>query len=396
MLSNKANIVFLKNVEKDKMTSRERLSAILNPKEAEQVPLDSGAGKCCKIHIDADRKLLLHFGINETVCFSSKTAQLAAASDAMLEILETDIRVPHPLFKTVKPLDEWEDETGYYVRDSWGVEMRMPKDGFYYDVVKNPMMGKIDEEEIDYKFPPLPIIAPKAVEQAKAYQAAGYPVMMPDHYGNGFLQNGPRIFGYEDWMMMLAMRDKKAIDHMEQLLEKKIQYWDIVMEAYGDSLDVVCEGDDLGMQSGPFIDPEMFRTLIKPYYKKLYDHIRKRTNAKIFLHSCGSIVKLIPDLIDVGLDILNPVQINATGMEVEFLKREYGKDITFWGGGIDTQRVLPGGSPEEIREHVRRNIEIFSKDGGFVFAAVHNIQSDVSVGNFVAMWESFKDYRKYC
>jgi uroporphyrinogen decarboxylase len=111
------------------------------------------------------------------------------------------------------------------------------------------------------------------------------------------------------------------------------------------------------------------------------------------MHSCGSVVKLIPDLIDAGVDILNPVQINAAGMDPAYLKREFGKDITFWGGGVDTQRILPSGTKAEIRDHVRRNIEIFSRDGGFVFAAVHNIQSDVPLENVLTVWETFMEYR---
>ena len=378
------------------MTNRERLQSILNHKEADRVPLDIGAGKCCKMHVRIYKKLLDHFGIKDTVRICARMSQAALTCDEFLEKLECDVRAPYPVFqKSAKPAEEWEEADGSYLRDDWGTVMRMPKEGLYYDMVKAPLAGTLDDTDLNYTFPSLPFVLPEAVIQAKAYQEAGYPVCLPEQYGNGFLQTGPKVFGYEDWMMMLALKDKRIYVFMEELLERKMQFYDHVTEAFGDSIDVIMETEDLGTQTGPYIDPEMFRQLLKPYHKKLYDHIRKRTGAKIFLHSCGAIAKLIPDLIDIGLDILNPVQIGATGMDPVFLKREYGKHLTFWGGGIDTQKMLPYGTPAEIRDHVRRNIEIFSKDGGFVFSAVHNIQADVPLENVLAMWEAFKEFRVY-
>jgi len=312
-----------------------------------------------------------------------------------LKKLECDFRAPFPIQMGAPP-EEWDDGESFFLRDSWGTVSRMPKKGgHYYDLVSAPMEGNLDNEDSKYTFPPVPEIAPEAVTQARAYQEAGYPVIVSDSYGNGFLQTGPKVYGYEDWMMMLALDDKRAGEFMENLIEGKKIYWDRVVAAFGDSIDIVCELDDLGTQNGPFIDPAMLRKKLKPYYKKLFDHIHKITKAKIFMHSCGSVVKLIPDLIDVGIDILNPVQIGAAGMDPAFLKKEYGKDIVFWGGGIDTQKVLPRGTPSEIRDHVKRNIEIFSKDGGFVFSSIHNVQSDVPPENFIAMWEAFREFRNY-
>jgi uroporphyrinogen decarboxylase len=379
------------------MTSRERVLSILNHKEADRVPLDLGAGKCCKFHRDIYKKVTDYFGIKENLRICAKPNQSALASDELLEKLESDVRVPFPVFqKNDKSGKEWEDDKSFFLEDSWGTVMRMPKEGgLYYDMVKPPLAGHMDDDALEYNFPSLPLVAPEAVEQAKKYQAAGYPVLLPDHFGNCFVQAGPRIFGYEDWLMMLVLEDKKAIEFMDRLLEAKIRFWDNVAAAFGDSLDIVCESDDLGTQNAPFISPELYRKLIKPYHKKLFDHIHKRMKAKIFLHCCGSIIPMIPELIDVGLDILNPVQINAAGMDPVFLKKEFGRDLTFWGGGVDTQKVLPYGTPQEVRGQVKRNIEIFSKDGGFVFAAVHNIQSNVPLENVIAMWEAYKEFRVY-
>ena len=194
---------------------------------------------------------------------------------------------------------------------------------------------------------------------------------------------------------MLGTNDKRSTGFMEKLLENKLKCWDSIIGALGDLIDVACEGDDLGTQNGPFIDPEMVRKKIKPYYKKLFDHIHSKTRAKIYFHSCGSVVKLIPDLIDAGVDILNPVQISAAGMDPVYLKKEFGKDICFWGGGIDTQKILPTGTKKQIQDQVKRNTEIFGKDGGFVFCTVHNVQNDVPVENFVTMWETLMEVRNY-
>jgi len=377
------------------MTPKERVMTILNHKEADRVPLDFGAAQNCGISLALYPKLLEYFGMQEDVRCCHKTAQLAHISETFMKKLECDVRAPFPLQKNI-PMKEWEDKDSFFLLDSWGTLLRMPKKGgHYYDMVSAPLAGSMDKEEGKCVFPPVPEIEPEAVTQAQAYQEAGYPVVIREQYGNGFLQNAPKVYGYEDWMMMLALDDKRAYEYMDNLLEGKMRYWDNVVAAFGDTIDIVCELDDLGTQNGPFIDPAMLKKKIKPYYRKLFDYIHKITKAKVYMHSCGSVVKVIPDLIEVGVDILNPVQIGAAGMDPAILKKEYGKDIVFWGGGIDTQKILPKGKPSEIRDHVKRNIEIFSRDGGFVFATVHNVQSDVPPENFIAMWEAFREFRNY-
>ena len=310
------------------MTSKERLMTVIQHKEADRVPLDLGVGGSCKISLKLYKKLLDYFGIKEEVACCNKLIQMALASDKFLEVMECDARTPFPVQIASKPLKEWEDDDGYFMQDDWGTISRMPKvNGHYYDLVGPPMAGTLDDDSKEYTFPEVPEINHKAVVQAKAYQEAGYPVILPDPYGNGFLQTAPKVYGYEDWMMMLALDDRRTSWFMDTLLEKKMKYWDKVAAAFGDSVDIVVELDDLGTQLGPFIDPLMLRKKIKPYYIKLYDYIHKVVKAKVYMHSCGSIVKMIPDLIDAGVDILNPVQFNAAGMDPLYLKKEFGKDL---------------------------------------------------------------------
>lgn len=159
---------------------------------------------------------------------------------------------------------------------------------------------------------------------------------------------------------------------------------------------VVGEADDLGVQDTTAISPEMYRKYVKPRHKKLFSHIKKLSpHCYIFLHSCGSVYDVISDLIEVGVDILNPVQVSAAKMDTRKLKKEFGKDLTFWGGGVDTQDILPHRSPQQVKDEVRRRIDDLAPGGGFVFATMHNIQDDVPPENIMAMWEILREYGVY-
>ena len=159
--------------------------------------------------------------------------------------------------------------------------------------------------------------------------------------------------------------------------------------------DVVQEADDLGSQNNMLISPQMYRQYVKPRHRELFDFIHRKTDAKIFIHSCGSFREVIPDLIEVGVDIINPVQFNAAHMDSMGLKKDFGKELVFWGGGVDTQRILPKGTVTDVRDCVKRQIEALAPGGGFVFNTVHNIQSDVPPQNIVAMWEALQEYGEY-
>jgi len=179
---------------------------------------------------------------------------------------------------------------------------------------------------------------------------------------------------------------------MDRFIDLKLAYWDVALRNVGELVDVVLESDDLGGQLGMLISPDMYRRVCKPRHKRIFDFIKARTNAKIFLHSCGSIRDVIPDLIEIGLDILNPVQVGAAHMSSRELKKEFGSELTFWGGLVDTQGVFASGTPDQVRDEVRRRIEDLAPGGGFVAAAVHNVQANVPPENIVAMWETLHEY----
>ena len=182
---------------------------------------------------------------------------------------------------------------------------------------------------------------------------------------------------------------------LDRLVEFKSAYWERALgDESGDLVDVVIEADDLGGQQAPLMSPRTYRQLIQPRHKRLFSFIKAQAPVKLFYHTCGAVRRLIPDLIDAGIDILNPVQISAAGMDLRELKQEFGRDLVFWGGGVDTQGVLGTATPAEIKDHVRRNIEALAPGGGFVFAAVHDIQANVPPENIMAMWEAWREFGK--
>jgi uroporphyrinogen decarboxylase len=193
--------------------------------------------------------------------------------------------------------------------------------------------------------------------------------------------------------MDLVTSPKEVERMLDELMEQHLATLDKVCKAVGDVADILRFGDDLGTDQGPFMSPKIYRQLFKPRHTILNKYVHEHSQMHTFLHSCGSIYKLLSDLIEAGYEIINPVQITARNMEPERLKREFGKDITFWGGGCDTRHVLNHATPQEVKDHVRKNIEAFGPGGGFVFNTVHNILPDVPPQNIIAMFEAIDEYR---
>lgn len=182
---------------------------------------------------------------------------------------------------------------------------------------------------------------------------------------------------------------------MENLTNIFIKRFDKYNQAVGEYVQIVNVNDDLGMQDGPQISPELYRRIVKPYQNRLYQYIKKISKVYLFLHTDGSVYDFIPDFIEIGVDILNPVQFNCKNMELKRLKREFGKNIVFWGGGCDTQKILPYGSPDEVKKHVKECMGELAPGGGFVFNQLHNIQADVPPENVMAMYEAVKEWSYY-
>jgi uroporphyrinogen decarboxylase len=182
---------------------------------------------------------------------------------------------------------------------------------------------------------------------------------------------------------------------LDRLVEFKCLYWERAIKEVGDLINVVIEADDLAGQHSLLFSPDTYRSLIKPRHRRLFSFIKEQAPVKVFFHSCGAVRPILGDFIDAGIDILNPVQLSASGMNLYELKEEFGRDLVFWGGGVDTQGILGSGTPEEVRADVQKNIEALAPGGGFVFAAVHDIQANVPPGNIMAMWQAWRDFGTY-
>ena len=213
--------------------------------------------------------------------------------------------------------------------------------------------------------------------------------------GGSILETCCNLRGFENWFI----DTKDNLIFCEALLDKVLHYW---MDYYTDFLvkiadlvDIVMIGDDLASQNGPIFSIDFYRNILKPRHQKLIEHIKSITNAKICFHTCGSCFEFIPELIDIGIDILNPVQIGLKNMEARKIKDTFGKQICFWGASIDAQRFLAFAEPEEIKKQVRENIEIFKDDAGYIFSNVHNIQFDIPPENIVALFDAAYEYGSY-
>ncbi len=206
-------------------------------------------------------------------------------------------------------------------------------------------------------------------------------------FGGNLLEIGQFLFRNDNFFILLASEQKKAHKFLDSLLELHLANLENFLATVGQYIDVIVFGDDLGMQTGPQISPQMYREFFKPRHAGMWKRAKELADVKTNLHCCGSVRELLPDLIDAGLDSINPVQINCSGMALDELKRDFGKDIVFWGGG-NTQRILPKANPEEVAQHVRHQLDVFGNAGGFVFQQVHNIMADVPPENIVAMFDT--------
>jgi uroporphyrinogen decarboxylase len=276
----------------------------------------------------------------------------------------------------------------------------MPLDGgLYYDICSHPLAGFSTVQEIErYRWPDTaePSRYAGLKQDARALTTSGRPALVLERHTGGIFETSWWQRGLENLLVDMASDSRLAEALLHKMLEHKLLYWEKALEQVGDQILVAAEADDLATQSGLLMSKGMYRKYLKPLHRQLFAFIKGKAPAvKLFYHSCGAVAELIPDLLEAGVDILNPIQVSAAGMDTRKLKREYGKDLVFWGGGVDTQRVLPYGTPEQVHDEVKRRIEDLAPGGGFVFSAVHCIQSDVPPQNIQAMWEALREYGAY-
>jgi uroporphyrinogen decarboxylase len=283
-------------------------------------------------------------------------------------------------------------------KDEFGATLRKPKDGLYYDWQEFPL-GEPSREALAQM--PWPDPADSAryrglrqrVQDLRRGTDRALFSMAP--CGHDLFNQLFRVRGMENGLMDLILNEEFAAAFLDRLTETIITAQTLFLAEVGDLVDIHFAADDLAGQDGPLVSPALYRRLIKPRQARILQTIRAKTKAKIFYHSCGAVAEFIPDLIEMGVDILNPVQVAAAGMEPAKLKKRFGQRLSFWGGGCDTQRVLARGTPDEVRAEVRRRIRELAPGGGFVFNPVHNIQPLVPPANIAAMFDEAQKFGKY-
>jgi uroporphyrinogen decarboxylase len=381
-------------------TSRERLLAALNHREPDRVPIDMG-GNQSGIHRIAYQRLLDLLGLKEEIVIMDLVQQLALPSEAVLERLHVDTR--HVRARGAAGFDariarhEREGRTWHDFTDEFGVTWSMPEDSpRYFDITRSPLAGLSLDEIKGYPFPrgdDPTRFASLREEALRIRRETPYPVI------SGISGVVYEICWYLRGLENLFVDMIERPEVLETIIDRTLQFWlewfRLFLDEAGDVVDVIMIGDDLAGQKGPLFSPAIYRSIVKPRQKRLVRYIKSRTKAKIWYHSCGSVLQYIPDLIDNGVDALNPVQLSARGMDPGELKKVFGEKICFWGGGIDSQHVLPHASPDEVSEHVRHNLGIFKPGGGYVFANVHNIQADVPPANVLAMFDAAHEFGRY-
>jgi uroporphyrinogen decarboxylase len=381
------------------LNSRERVLSALNHQEPDRIPFDLGGTGATGIHKTAYRNLRQHLDLPAVeIRTEDIIQQLAVVDEDVAETLQTDCRNVAPRSSAIYNLvlrDEG-DYTAY--TDEWGIDWRMPKrGGFYYDMQRHPLA---DAETIaDVKG----YIWPDATdphrfeglrERAKAVHDQGKIVILGGLCA-GVTEMHSWLRGFEQYYMDFYLHPDLAEYLMDNVVDLKMAYWQRALVEAGEYVDVVMEADDMAGQDRLLFSPATYRKFVKPRHTRLFSFIKQQAPVRVFFHTCGAIRPLIGELIESGVDILNPVQKSAAGMDLVALKREFGGDVVFWGGGVDTQQVFGTGTLQEVRDDVKHSIDALAPGGGFVFGTVHNTQANVPPENFMAMWETLQTYGVY-
>jgi hypothetical protein len=420
------------------MNSRQRVEAALCHAEPDRVPLDLGASPTSGMQVSAVYALRQALGLDEPgtpVKVVEPYQMLGEVAPDLADALGVDaVWLPGPANMFGFANDGWKpwttfDGTPVLVPALFNTEpdakgdvlmypqgdrsappsARMPKGGFYFDSIIR--QEEIDDEKLDpadnLDYGPLPDEdlayfereagrlrgeSDRAILGGIGGTALGDIALVPGPW----IKDPKGIRDVEEWYVSTALRADYVKEVFERQTEIALGNLELYRQAVGDAISVIfmC-GTDFGTQNGPFMSADTFRDLYKPYYRKMNDWVHANTNWKTFKHTCGGILPLVRDLIEAGFDIINPVQCSAADMDPQALKERFGGRVTFWGGGVDTQRTLPFGTPEEVRAEVKRRIEVFRPGGGFVFNTIHNVQVGTPVENLLALYETAKEFGGY-
>lgn len=368
------------------MMHRERVLSALNHQLPDRVPIDFGSHPNASIHILAYEKLKKYLGVTSQTRTMHRWMQVAEIDEDVLKLLDIDLRrLALGTSDTSRERDL--DEISYV--DQWGLVRYKPKGTYYYELQKSPLAGEITQFEIiayPWPDPHDPGITRGLRERAdQLRQNTDYAINLT--LPSPFIHTTQFLRGFQDWYLDCASDPQLLTFLFDLVLDINIAITQDALREVGDLIDIVTIADDIGGQDRLIVSPTVYRRLIKPRHERYIDAIRNLTNAKLLFHTCGSIYDVIEDLIEIGIDALNPVQVSATKMDTYQLKTKVGNRLAFWGG-IDTHHILPNGSLTDVRAEVRHRIDDLGKNGGYVLSAVHNIQPEVPPENICSMFQA--------
>jgi len=417
------------------LTSRKRVILAIEHKEPDMVPVDFGGWEGSGgIHALALKKLIEHLGLHEEIRVYDVIQMLAEPPYFLLKKFGVDVV---SVRRSMPPTGLTEEDIKFKDYFLLGEKVKVPEDipiikgdnGYEYlpawfsrDPEKRRILVARRSPSTPY-FEPVPFYAPlkdvSSASEIKELPPHPWITEYSEHELKILRKNAQYLYEKTDYAIcglsstsvfevtmyllghrtfaLCLKRNKNVIEKVVELvLEHNKMELRKYLDAVGEYIQIICTGgEDLGSQTGPFINPKEWRELFRPAIEELVKEIKSRTKCYVMIHSCGSIKPFIPDFIEMGIDILNPVQISAKDMDPYELKKEFGDDITFWGGGCDTQHILPFASPREVKEHVKKLVNIFKEGGGFIFNQVHNIQPGVPPENIIAMFEAVNEVREY-
>ena len=372
------------------MTHKERLIAALSHQQPDKVPIDLGGTVDSSIVVEGYVRLKNHFGVEGQDKLCHRMMRVIDIDETILQAMDIDTRGVF-LGAPIKGADQELEPDGY--RDLWGVKRIKPEHSYYYDQRSYPLSGEITVADIaNYPWPDpddpgiLQGLKERVAWLRENTDCAAVLAVPPP-----FVHVSQYLRGFEDWYCDIALNTKVFEALCDAVLEVSLEMARNILLEVGQQVDVVIAADDIGAQQGLQVNHDAYVKYIKPRHEKFFSQVHDLSPAKLLFHTCGSVVSVMEDLIEIGVDALNPVQVTAAGMDPVELKKKYGGRMAFWGG-MDTQQTLPRGSVADVKRMTEQRIEEMGEGGGYVLSAVHNIQPDVPLENILAMFEHAREY----
>lgn len=377
------------------MNSRERVLAALAHREPDRVPVDFGSTWITTITIPAYERLKRHFGVDSPTVVMERSQQVCTVDERILEAFHVDTRA---VFYGPPDLEcnRFQELGENVYRDGWGITWHNPPTSFYFDMLTPALGGDITLQDVlahSWPEPHDPGYIRGLRERVRRQRESSDRALVLN-LSIWVLQCSQFVRGFEDWFVDLVAQPRLMEAILDAITESLQGVVEDVLHEVGDLVDVVSVSDDIGQQDRTCVRPELYRRLIKPRHQRLMAAIKSRTQAPVMFHTCGSVYDILDDLIEMGVDALNPVQTNAAKMEPGQLKAAYGDQLSFWGG-IDAIEVLPHGSPADVEREVQRKIRAFAPGGGYVLNPIHNIQPNVPIENVLALFEAAQTHGEY-